>query len=154
MGIESLKTNGPHYVAIDASHNDFSFYKTGVYNNPACKSDNDDLDHAVLAVGYGTENGQDYWLIKNSCNVSSIESFNQSYGAHKIVHRSQRVLTQSFDFCSCLAEEFWNQIVDIKLFSIALFAIAPFCHLLFKKYSAVGRRFLSSVFLSDSLFFQ
>jgi len=64
--IESLKTNGPHYVAIDASHNDFSFYKTGVYNNPACKSDNDDLDHAVLAVGYGTENGQDYWLIKNS----------------------------------------------------------------------------------------
>jgi len=57
---------GPISVGIDASHKTLSFYANGVYYDPKCKNSLDDLDHAVLAVGYGTINGQDFWLIKNS----------------------------------------------------------------------------------------
>ena len=41
-------------------------YKKGVYQSKSCKGGQMDVNHAVLAVGYGTENGVDYWLVKNS----------------------------------------------------------------------------------------
>ncbi|XP_030566502.1 digestive cysteine proteinase 1 [Drosophila novamexicana] len=62
----ALLKHGPLSVAIDASPKTFSFYSHGVYYEPECKNDVDGLDHAVLAVGYGTINGEDYWLVKNS----------------------------------------------------------------------------------------
>ncbi|KAL7732364.1 hypothetical protein ACLKA6_004347 [Drosophila palustris] len=62
----ALLKHGPISVAIDASPKTFSFYSHGVYYEPECKNDVDGLDHAVLAVGYGTINNEDYWLVKNS----------------------------------------------------------------------------------------
>ncbi|XP_032524140.2 digestive cysteine proteinase 2 [Danaus plexippus] len=58
--------HGPVSVAIDASHKTFSFYSNGVYFEPKCKNSVEELDHAVLAVGFGVLNGHKYWLVKNS----------------------------------------------------------------------------------------
>jgi len=62
----AIAAKGPISVAIDASHKSLSFYSSGVYYEEDCRSDEDGLDHAVLAVGYGTLGGKDYWLVKNS----------------------------------------------------------------------------------------
>lgn len=64
---KAIALKGPVSVAIDASQESFRLYESGVYDEPACGNQEDNLDHGVLVVGYGTDpiHG-DYYLVKNS----------------------------------------------------------------------------------------
>ncbi|TYI32458.1 hypothetical protein ES332_A04G064000v1 [Gossypium tomentosum] len=56
-------TNQPVSVALEGHGRDFQFYNGGVFTGDCGNS----LTHAVTTVGYGTsEEGLNYWLIKNS----------------------------------------------------------------------------------------
>jgi len=55
-------SHGPVSVAIEAD-TVFQFYFGGIITSGFCGAK---LDHGVLAVGYGTDKGVDYWKVKNS----------------------------------------------------------------------------------------
>ncbi|KAJ3641087.1 hypothetical protein Zmor_027607 [Zophobas morio] len=59
----AVANNGPVSVAIDAT-DELQFYSQGIIYDSTCNDR--DLNHGVLVVGYGSEGGYDYWIVKNS----------------------------------------------------------------------------------------
>jgi C1A family cysteine protease len=57
----ALLQKGPLAVGVDAGSKSFQAYKSGIFN-ASCSEDN----HAVIAVGYGSEAGKEFWIVRNS----------------------------------------------------------------------------------------
>eukprot|EP01063_Lacrimia_lanifica_P032213 TRINITY_DN545_c0_g2_i1.p2 TRINITY_DN545_c0_g2~~TRINITY_DN545_c0_g2_i1.p2 ORF type:complete len:326 (+),score=127.36 TRINITY_DN545_c0_g2_i1:54-1031(+) len=62
--IKAALQNGPVSTAFSV-YADFPAYKSGVYKHTTGSMLG---GHAVMILGYGTEDGTDYWLVKNSWN--------------------------------------------------------------------------------------
>jgi len=60
----ALYYNGPVTIVVDSGGVDWQLYREGIAEPRDCAPNV--LNHAVLLVGYGVENGQKYWIIKNS----------------------------------------------------------------------------------------
>merc|ERR1712193_334592 len=62
QALEEAVAQQPVSIAIEADQRVFQMYHSGVLTS-TCGTK---LDHGVLAVGYGTLDGPDYWKVKNS----------------------------------------------------------------------------------------
>lgn len=62
--VRALVKYGPIMVSIDHLNESFMRYSSGIYYESACKKFVN--SHAALLVGFGSENGVDYWTVKNS----------------------------------------------------------------------------------------
>lgn len=60
----------PIALAVDASASFWQSYSGGVVTAACVCKSLSCLDHAVGGVGYGTDNGQDYYIVKNSWGTS------------------------------------------------------------------------------------
>jgi len=64
---KELVMKGPAVMSFEPSE-DFMYYKDGVYKSGPHKlhQEWEQVDHAVLLVGYGMDNGNPYWTMQNS----------------------------------------------------------------------------------------
>merc|ERR1712156_1254106 len=61
--LKAAVAQGVVSVAIEADKAVFQQYTSGIFDSSLCGTS---LDHGVALVGYGSEAGQNYWILRNS----------------------------------------------------------------------------------------
>ena len=68
MGVALMK--GPVTVAVYVD-DIFHQYSSGIFNSKHCiEEGGSNMNHAIAAVGFGIENDQEYWIVRNSWSTS------------------------------------------------------------------------------------
>lgn len=110
--LQELATKGPVVVGISGEHigDDFMFYSSGVYTGeedpPAASSGG----HAVLVVGYGTDELTDekYWLVQNS--------WGPDWGEDGYIRMARRIVQfKGAETCEVVPDEQNGKQVDILI---------------------------------------
>ncbi|KAF5958791.1 hypothetical protein HYC85_006016 [Camellia sinensis] len=70
LALKNAVAHQPVSVAIEASGRALQLYLSGIFTGECGMA----LDHGVAVVGYGKENGVDYWIVRNSWGASWGES--------------------------------------------------------------------------------
>ncbi|MQI32315.1 hypothetical protein EI016_24365, partial [Escherichia coli] len=66
LALKKAVASQPVSIAIEGGGREFQLYVSGIFTGICGTA----LDHGVAAVGYGTENGLDYWIVRNSWGSS------------------------------------------------------------------------------------
>ena len=78
----TVSIQGPLAISFDVEH-DFHEYKGGIFRSDSCSEDN--TNHAMLAVGYGEEDGKFYIYNETQCTFLGAPPFftvDSSYGVN------------------------------------------------------------------------
>jgi len=83
----------PVVIAIEADTRYFQSYSGGILDSTACGTN---LDHAVEIISYGSENGIDYWTVRNS--------WSSSWGEQGYIRIKKTSSTNDIGICGVAAE--------------------------------------------------